>query len=363
MVVYNQIQHDARVIRAAECISKTGENICVLSCNSDPNYSNPLFTSVSLSSSLKGPLLLIRFWLFVFCFCVKNKLNIKLLYMHDYFMPYIGKILSFFLHKKWIYDAHELLLQNKKNRMGLRALFFLYNERFSIRNASLVIAANDERARIIKYVYKLRNVISVCNIAPYNNDYTLDEETKREDYIVYQGVLSEERQISTYIKMLCHLPDYVKLKLIGGGPDSQYYNTLVNDLHLENRVKFTGRIPYARLIEESRGCKIGIVSYLMDDLNNYYCSPNKLFEYIQYGIPVIVSPQPFLKAVVSKFSIGEVWDIRKDSMASFVEKVMKILNNRSAYQSGMNSFNAIYTCENEMKKMEKAVCDVLCQLK
>lgn len=359
MTVYNQIQHDARVIRAAECISKTGENICVLSCNSDPNYSNPLFTSVSLSSSLKGPLLLIRFWLFVFCFCVKNKFNIKLLYMHDYFMPYIGKILSFFLRKKWIYDAHELLLQNKKKRMSFRALFFLYLERCSIRNASLVIAANDERARIIKYVYKLKNVISVGNIAPYYADCILDEEANEESYIVYQGVLSEERQISVYIKILCYLPDYVKLKLIGGGPDIQYYKTLVSDLHLENRVKFTGRIPYVSLIKESKSCKIGIVSYLMDDLNNYYCSPNKLFEYIQYGIPVIVSPQPFLKTVVSKFSIGEVWDIRQDSRDLLVEKVMKILNNRSAYQSGMKSFNDIYTCEKEMMKMEIAICNII----
>ena len=58
MVVYNAIQYDARVIRAAEAIKNIGENVCVISCNSDESYLNKNFKSISFNSKLKGALLL-----------------------------------------------------------------------------------------------------------------------------------------------------------------------------------------------------------------------------------------------------------------------------------------------------------------
>lgn len=352
MVVYNQIQHDARVIRAAEAISDLGSKVVVVSCNSDLRYDNDKFQSVVFSSPLKGPLLLIRFWLFSICYAIKNKKSIKLLYMHDYNMPFIGLLLSKILSKKWVYDAHELLLQRKGYKYSMRELFFIILERIAIRKADLVISANEERKRIITYIYKLKSSISVSNIAPCSHNSI---GINHENTIVYQGRMSEERQISKYINMMVLLPEYVKMKLIGNGPDIDMYKEQVKKLGLENRVTLTGRIPYSKLIEESRVCKIGIVSYLMDDLNNYYCSPNKLYEYVQSGVPVIVSPQPFLVSVVKTYKIGEVWDIDKEGKDSFKEKVIKILENFSTYQENMPQFNKHFNYDSEMLKLKEAI--------
>lgn len=352
MVVYNQIQHDARVIRAAEAISDLGSKVVVVSCNSDLRYDNDKFQSVVFSSTLKGPLLLIRFWLFSICYAIKNKKSIKLLYMHDYYVPFIGLLLSKILSKKWVYDAHELLLQRKGHKYSMRELFFIILERIAIRKANLVISANEERKRIITYIYKLKSSISVSNIAPCSHNSI---GINHENTIVYQGIMSEERQISKYINMMVLLPEYVKMKLIGNGPDIDMYKQQVKNLGLENRVILTGRIPYSKLIEESKVCKIGIVSYLMDDLNNYYCSPNKLYEYVQSGIPVIVSPQPFLVSVVKTYKIGEVWDINKEGENSFKEKAIKILKNFNTYQENMPQFNKHFNYDSEMLKLKEAI--------
>lgn len=356
MVVYNQIQHDARVIRAAEVVSDFG-SVVVVSCNSDLNYTNDKFQSVVFSSTLKGPLLLIRFWLFFICYAIKNKKSIKLLYVHDYNMPFIGLLLSRILSKKWVYDAHELLLQRKSHKYSHRELFFIILERIAIRKADLVISANDERKRIITNIYKLKASISVSNISPYSRSSI---EAHHENTIVYQGVMAEERQISKYIDMMVSLPEYVKMKLIGGGPDIEMYRQQVRKLGLENRVILTGRIPYSKLIEESRVCKIGIVSYLMDDLNNYYCSPNKLYEYIQSGVPVVVSPQPFLVSVIKKYKIGEVWDINIEDKEIFKKRILKILDNFSCYQENMPQFNKDYNFDNEMAKLRNVISSLIC---
>lgn len=351
MAVYNTIQNDARVIRAAEALSKSGHEIAVISCNSDCSYSNPAFNSIVFSYPKKGFRLLIRFWKYVMRWLKDNRDNYDIIYMHDYFMPIIGAISSKRLNKKWIYDAHELLIQKKTYKKSKREIFFYLLEKYSAKKADLVIAANDERLRIIKKIYNLSNVTSVGNISSLDVSGTV-KSTK--DLIVYQGILNDERRPDIYIKVLNYLPKHIGLKLIGGG-NIDYYKNLAEKLGLSDRVIFTGKIPYNELIKESQECKVGIVSYKMDDLNNLYCSPNKLFEYTQFGLPIIASPQPFLKQVVEKFGIGVIWDARKESLEDLAERILKVIENNSIYKENMITFNNYYSSDKEMKKLVDAV--------
>ncbi len=92
MIVYNAIQYDARVMRAAETINSMNENVVVISCNSDLSYKNKYFNSIVFNSKLKGPLLLIGFWLFIFNYCIFHKKEIKLIYVHDYYLVFYWEI-------------------------------------------------------------------------------------------------------------------------------------------------------------------------------------------------------------------------------------------------------------------------------
>lgn len=357
MIVYNQIQYDARVLRAAESINRMNESVVVISCNSDPKFTSNDFRSVVFNLRCKGIPLLLSFWFYVLLFCIRNRKNIKLLYLHDYYMVLIGKMLNIILGLDWVYDAHELLFKNKFQNYLIREHFFLLLEKFSISNSCLVIAANDERKRILKSVYKLKNVISVSNIAPRvrKNSYSISD---KEDFIVYQGYLSETRNVSYFINILRYLPDEIKLKLIGSGPDIDKFKNEVKALELETRVVFTGFIPYSQILEESKNCKLGIVYYNMDGLNNYYCSPNKIYEYAQLGIPMFVSPQPFLKKIVSKYCIGEVLDTNKN-IKDHAEIILYMLKNISIYEKGMVLFLNDYTYENEMNKLNDSIAIIL----
>ena len=57
---------------------------------------------------------------------------------------------------------------------------------------------------------------------------------------------------------------------------------------------------------ESAGGDVGMCMIDNTCLNNYYALPNKLFEYIAAGVPVIVSDLPQMSAVVKQYQIGAV---------------------------------------------------------
>lgn len=156
MVVFNTIQNDARVIRAATALHREGYEISIISCNSDPKYLNDSFNSIVFSSKSHGPILLLKFWVYVFLYFLREGDKYSCVYMHDYYMPYIGKLLKQTFHKYFIYDAHELLIQRKTKGYTNREKFFLWLEKKSIQKADLVIAANDERLKIINYIYKFK---------------------------------------------------------------------------------------------------------------------------------------------------------------------------------------------------------------
>jgi glycosyltransferase involved in cell wall biosynthesis len=358
MVVYNAIQYDARVIRAAEAIKNIGENVCVISCNSDESYLNKNFKSISFNSKLKGALLLFSFWCYVVRYSVNNRKNIKLIYVHDYYLCGIGNLLSKIIKVKWVYDAHELLIERKGTKYNCRETFFLLLEKFSIRHADLVVAANEERERIIKYVYKLKNTIFVLNISPNTILINNDHVSEKEDYIVYQGYLSKDRDLGDYISLLKNLPKNIKLKIIGGGPDLKYFKDLVTKLDLNDRVVFTGKVPYSQLVNENKDCKIGIVSYSLNGLNNYYCSPNKLYEYAQLNIPMIFSSQPFLVNIANKYRIGEVIP-KKMSDADKADIIMKLFDNINYYRENISCFLSDYTYEHEMNKLKESIKNLI----
>ncbi len=358
MVVYNAIQYDARVIRAAETISSLGEKVVVISCNSDESYLNSHFSSFSFNSKHKGGLLLLTFWYFVVKYSIVNRQKIKLLYLHDYYLVFIGRFINLFYNIKWVYDAHELLIERKESKKNLRESFFLLLEKLSIKHANLVVAANQERERILKSVYKLKNTVSVLNISPHIKHNKTENIFIKEDYIVYQGYLSKDRDIEDYILLLISLPKNIKLKIIGGGPDMDYFKDLVIKLNLVERVCFTGKIPYSQLIKENKNCKVGIVSYSLEGLNNYYCSPNKLYEYAQLNIPMLFSSQPFLIKVAKKYHIGEVIYKNMTTEAK-VNLITNMFSNISLYTENFGKFNADYSFENETLKLKRKISVLL----
>lgn len=350
MCVYNSLDYDQRVMKTVKVINELDANIIILSNNTKIKLNSKNIIQINASIKKKGIFGLLQFYIFTIKMFLKYKEKIKLVYIHDYNISIIGFIIYMLYKIKYIYDAHELLLKCRSCKYSLKEYIFLKFEKATINCAELIIEANDERKNIISRIYKKNNVISVLNINT-NKIYDKKIDSKKEDVIVYQGILSESREISSIIRIMKYLPENIILKLIGDGPDKNYYEQLVYNLNINKKVIFKGMISSDQIYGEIKTCKLGIVYYKMDSLNNYYCSPNKIYDYAQCGIPMLFSEQPFFKKIVEKYKIGELFNT-KWSNEKKVDIIIRILENYKYYQRNMALFLEDYNYENESDKLK-----------
>ena len=349
MVVNTQIQKDARVLRAANALKSY--DIDLLSLNGDTTFKSDDFVSIIYENhKSKGFLLNVAFWIHSIKYCLKNKNRYDLFYFHDYPIVIAGRIASSLCNKKWIYDAHELLLNHKNVKNSWKRNFFIFLERISIKHANLVVAANDERERIIKFVYKLKNTINVKNIV----DLQIELPISRQPYVVFQGAVVADRDLHPFIDALPLLNSDIHLKIVGGGDCLVHYQNYVKEKGLNERVIFTGGLPYSELMKQSVSSKVGIIVYKMDGLNYVYCEPNKIYEYAQARIPMLVSPQPKLKYLITKYHMGEVLEYPLNTNDIAI-KINKIWSDFDTYLKGIETFVKDYTFQKEKQKLCDAV--------
>ena len=82
-------------------------------------------------------------------------------------------------------------------------------------------------------------------------------------------------------------------------------------------------VPHAEVVPIVKSADFGLCLVQNVSLSDYYCLPNKLFEYCFAGIPVLASDFPDIRSVITKYNIGECCDLVHDA----IRKAVKDLEN------------------------------------
>jgi glycosyltransferase involved in cell wall biosynthesis len=117
------------------------------------------------------------------------------------------------------------------------------------------------------------------------------------------------RGLEELIDAVPHLERGV-LVLMGWGVMEERLSQLVAARGLEDRVRMTGPVAQDELLHYTVDADVGVIPYQAVGLNNYYTTPNKLFEYMAAGVPVAGSRFPELIRFVEGLGIGRTFDPR-----------------------------------------------------
>jgi glycosyltransferase involved in cell wall biosynthesis len=130
--------------------------------------------------------------------------------------------------------------------------------------------------------------------------------------LLYQGAFSRYRNLEDLIAAMAEVQN-TNIVLVMMGPSVGRREDLEaiarEDGTLGRRVLFHDAVPQEVLLSYTSGAEIGIVPYPAVDLNSRYCAPNKLFEFIVAGVPILANDLPELRKFVHDTGFGQVYQL------------------------------------------------------
>jgi len=211
-----------------------------------------------------------------------------------------------------IYDTHELETETVGVR-GIRKKVMKFLERHLIKYADAVSVVSDSIADWYRKEYGLSSIAVVRNI-PYRTTVPSLKRSYFRDYFLipsdhliflYQGMISSQRGIDLLLKVFSQLHRSKHLVLMGYGDGVDKVLSYAG--RCEN-IHYHQAVPPSEVQQYTCGADVGV--HLIEDvcLNHHYCLPNKIWEYLSAGIPVIVSDLPEMAKVVHLYNCG--WTCR-----------------------------------------------------
>jgi len=232
-------------------------------------------------------------------------------------------------------------------------------ESFFIHKADLVLTTGEMDSKFIHKFYGIGNSVVIRNIPIKQQPdkiINLREElgiNKDCKILIYQGVLLEGRGLKLIINALASLPN-THFVIIGDGFLKDELLVLSNKLQVANRVHFLGMKKQAELINYIAAGDIGLAIIENISISYYHALPNKLFEYIMAGLPVISSNLPQMEKIVNQYKIGEVID--PENPKEIETALNNLLNNPellSEYQNNCKLAGEELNWQNEYNRVRK----------
>jgi glycosyltransferase involved in cell wall biosynthesis len=129
------------------------------------------------------------------------------------------------------------------------------------------------------------------------------EPSDGEPVILYQGGFSRHRGLDTLVRSAHGLERGIVV-LMGWGQIEEELRALIAREGLAGRVRIVGPVPPGEVVVAARRATVGVIPYEPVGLNNTYTTPNKLFDYMAAGLPVVASRLPELTRFVERGEMG-----------------------------------------------------------
>lgn len=216
---------------------------------------------------------------------------------HDLIPGFFTCIAKFIHRGKLVYDAHEMEIE-MMGAKGLARKMLGWYEGMVVKYSDARITVNDYIREFMEDRYgKEVTVIENRPMMPENLDrnYLRNLLDIPEDtfVIMYVGFLSMARGIDKMVEALKYLPDNVKFYLLGTGRVNEF-KRIVGELSgqhslTNDRIVFIDPVPPNEVLNVLCGADLSVMLYQTVHTNNQINTPNKLFQSVAAGVPVLAS--------------------------------------------------------------------------
>lgn len=231
-----------------------------------------------------------------------------------------------------VYDSDELCLDRNNplaRRRWWRVAMKAY-EGFFVRRCAAVITSDLGRAEVIAKRYGValpavvRNVPDLAEAPEPDLAFRTEALGASKYLLAYQGILATNRGLPEMVKAMHKLPE-CSLALVGYGRIEGELKQLIVDEGLSERARVFDPVPFDRLMRYTAAADIGMIPLIGSCLSYVLAAPNKLFEYMLAGIPVVATDLPEMRRVVESEGVGALIP-DATSPASIAEAVDELIS-------------------------------------
>ena len=172
--------------------------------------------------------------------------------------------------------------------------------------------------------------------------------------LINQGSgINVDRGMEEMLAAMPHLPSDVVLLLVGKGDVLPQIQKQARAMGLEKRVLFVPPQPYRRMLHYTLQADCGLSLDKDTNVNYRYSLPNKIFDYLKCGLPMVCSGVPEVRHIVETYGLGEIAMHEPETLAQAVRQVRA--KGKNAYREALQKAAR----ENNWEKEQKVIADLL----
>lgn len=247
---------------------------------------------------------------------------------HDAATLPIGAAVKRRLDCSLVYDAHEIYEMVAQGAdKAARTYRYLHRKYLPLTDGFITI--NDSIAHYYKSTYpSLAAPTIIRNATLPAEPITYDGRLHRaagvpleQKILLYQGGFATKRGLEELVRAAVFLPSTWTLVMMGWGSHESALRRIATEAGASSgtgtgygryqlrsvrtpSVRFIPPAPPEDLVRWTAGATVGVIPYENVGLNHWYCTPNKLWEYPNAGVPILASPFPEIRRIVEGHGIG-----------------------------------------------------------
>ena len=186
-------------------------------------------------------------------------------------------------------------------------------------NVSEIITVNESIANEMSKRYKIKKPHVILN--SFESKNCIIEKNKLQEslniqnkhrILLLQGGLSPHRNLEKLVESFKYIKTKdVILVILGSGPLEEKLQKIAKNMGLLNKRIFLHKAVLPEILPSyTASAWMGIIPYPHVDLNSYYCTPNKLFEYIDSETPIIGNNSPELCRFIRDTGFGIIGNMK-----------------------------------------------------
>lgn len=325
MLLHKSVEHDSRVRRAARALARAGHEVTVLHLprlrgELDGSLDGFEVRSVTPPAWVRRRLPSAIYRLVFLAAFVRElrRLRPDAVHANDAAMLAPGWAGARLTGAALVYDSHEYAPGVPYRKRGWRLLVIAL-ERTLIRRCAAVITVSDGIAERLQSNYSLRRRPCVVRNLPdpAEHDPGFEAPDLRAvlgigpgtPLVLHLGAVARDRGCETLVAAMARVPEAQLLFL--GADDGAYVERLRERARrsgVDRRVHFRPSVPVGHVCAYASQAGVG-VSLLEGTCENHRLAlPNKAFEYLAAGLPVVASDLPELRALLQNTGVGWLVD-------------------------------------------------------